>query len=66
MFLVFSETAEFFPHIIQAIAKIFSLSATTISFSDNSYSFSSKAKIFSQFLANLMTILQTTLSASKI
>jgi hypothetical protein len=66
MFSVSSEIAEFFPQIIQAIAKIFSLSATTISFPDNSYSLSSKAKIFSHSFANLMLIFQITLSASKI
>jgi len=66
IFFVESETAEFFPQIIQAIAKTFLLSATTISFSDNSYSLSSNAIIFSQFFANLITIFQSILSASNI
>jgi len=66
IFLVDSVTAEFFPQIIHAIAKIFLESATTISFSDNSYSLSSSARIFSQAFANLITIFHSTLSASKI
>jgi hypothetical protein len=66
IFFVESETALDLAQIIQAKARIFSLSAITISFSDNSYSLSSKAINFSQALANLIIIFQEILSASKI
>jgi hypothetical protein len=66
IFFVSSETALDFPQIIPHRARIFSLSAITISFSDNSYSLSSKATNFSHVLANLIVIFQEILSASKI
>jgi hypothetical protein len=66
IFFVLSETALDFPQIIQPRARIFSWSAITISFSDNSYSLSSKAINFSQVLANLIVMFQEILSASKI
>ena len=66
IFFVESETADSFHQIIHPKAKIFELSAITISFSSSSYCVSFKAKNFSQDFAFLITISQSILSASKI
>jgi|GEM_PF-935293 len=65
IFLVVSETDDSFPPIIHPRARIFSLSAITISFSSSSYSLLSRARNFSHNFANLITIAPFTLSLSK-